>query len=137
MADSQRKQYPTRAVTNKHFNVSLTTTSATADQSIGSYTPDAGVKLCLQVIIIEVYYTTLDTTAALLGAIKLIFGTDTILGPFQASNTSSGALFGIVIPLPEEYVLEGDGSKVLEAFCSPALATSIVWKMTLLGYERS
>ncbi len=137
MSDSQRKQYPTRGVNNQPLNWSLTTTSATANQSVGSRIIANGTKYCIQAIIIEVYLSTLSETAALLGDIQLNFGGAAVLGAFKASNTNSGAMFGLIIPLPEEYVVIGDGSKTLEAVCTPAGITSTVWKMTIIGYERS
>lgn len=121
---------------NQPLNWSLTTTSTAADQNIGSHTIPVKQNYCIQVIIIEVYLTTLDTTAVYLGSLKVRWGTAVILGPFQASNTSSGALFGLVIPIPEEYVVEGDGSTTLNAVCTPAAVTSTVWKVTIIGYER-
>lgn len=136
MSDSQREQYPTRGVDNRPQNWSLTTTSVTADQEIGNRPVPKGKKFCIQTIIIEVYYTTLSTTAALLGILKIMWGTDVIIGPFQASNTSSGALFGLVISIPGEYVVEGDGTKTLNAVCTPAAVTSTVWKVSAIGYER-
>ena len=72
-----------------------------------------------------------------LGDLKLRWGTDDILGPFMASNTSSGALFGFIVPIPDEGLeVLGDGSKTLNAVCTPAAVTSTVWKVTIIGYER-
>ena len=121
----------------KDQNWSLTTTSTTADQSIGSVTPTNRKKFIIQVIIIEVYLTTLDTTAVYLGTLKLRWGTDDLIGPFMASNTSSGALFGFVVPIPDEGLeVLGDGSKTLNAVCTPDAVTSTVWKVTVIGYEK-
>lgn len=136
MGDSQREQYPTRAVDNRPQNWSITTTSVTADQEIGSRTPPADKKFCIQAIIIEAYLTTLSTTAVYLGKLSIQWDGSDIFGPFKASNTSSGALFGIIIPIPGEYVLEGDGSKTLSAVCTPDATTSTVWIVTVIGYER-
>lgn len=136
MSDGQREQYPTRGVNNQPQNWSLTTTSTSADQEIGSRTPADGKKFCIQAIFIEVYLSTISDTAALLGLLSVRWNGSAILGPLQASNTSSGALFGVIIPLPGEYVVIGDGSKKLDAVCTPAAATSTVWKVTIIGYER-
>ena len=123
--------------TRKDQNWSLTTTSVTADQLIGSILVTDGKTFKIQAIIIEVYLTTLDTTAAYLGTLKLRWGTDVIAGPLMASNTSSGALFGIIIIIPDEGLeVLGDGSKTLNAVCTPAAVTSTVWKVTPIGYER-
>lgn len=123
--------------TRKDQNWSVITTSATADQAIGSYAPTSGKKFKVQAIIVEVYLTTLSTTAAYLGTLKLRWGTDVLVGPFMASNTVSGALFGIVVPIPDEGLeVLGDGSKTLNAVCTPAAVTSTVWKVTIIGYER-
>ena len=118
-------------------NWSLTTTSTTGDQLIGSHVVTNGKVFKIQAIIIEVYLTTLSTTAVYLGTLKVRWGTDDILGPFMASNTSSGALFGMVIPIPDEGIeVLGDGSTTLNAVCTPAAVTSTVWKVTIIGYER-
>lgn len=126
-----------KGYTRKDQNWSLTTTSVTADQSIGSVVVTTGKTFKIQAIILEVYYTTLSTTAAYLGTLKIRWGTDDIAGPFMASNTASGALFGLVIPIPDEGLeLLGDGSKTINAVCTPAAVTSTVWRVTILGYER-
>jgi len=119
------------------INWSLTTTSTTANQQIGSVAPAAGCIFKIQAIIIEVYFTTLSTTAAYLGIVSVRWGTDTIFGPFMASNTSSGALFGMVVPIPDEGMedLVEEGYP-LNAVCTPASATSTVWRVTIIGYER-
>lgn len=123
--------------TRKDQNFSVVTTSTSADQSIGSHTVTSGKKFKIQAIIIEVYFTTLSTTAAYLGTLKARWGTDVITGPFMASNTSSGALFGMIIIIPDEGLeVVGDGSKTLNAVCTPAVATSITWRVTIIGYER-
>ena len=123
--------------TRKEQNWSLTTTSTTADQSIGSLVVTAGKIFKVQAIIIEVYLTTLSLTAAYLGLLKIRWGTDALAGPFMASNTVSGALFGLVVPIPDEGLeVRGDGSKTLNAVCTPAAVTSTVWKVTVIGYER-
>ena len=109
----------------------------TADQLIGSILVTNGKTFKIQALIIEVYLTTLDTTAAYLGTLKLRWGTDDLIGPFMASNTSSGALFGLVIVIPDEGLeVLGDGTKTLNAVCTPAVATSITWRVTPIGYER-
>lgn len=108
-----------------------------ADQSIGSRTPAKGKNFCIQAIVIEAYLTTLDTTAVYLGRLSIRWNGVAIIGPIKASNTSSGALFGVIIPVPGEYILEGDGTKVLDAVCTPDAVTSTVWKVTLIGYERN
>lgn len=136
MGDSQREQYPTRDVTNRPQNWSLTTTSTSSNQEIGSRTVPKGKHFCIQAIIVEVYLTTLSTTAVYLGKLSIQWDGSDIFGPFKASNTSSGALFGLVIPIPGEYILEGDGSKKLAAVCTPDQVTSTVWKVTIIGYER-
>jgi len=124
--------------TRKDQNWALTTTSTNADQQIGSYAPGSGKKFKVQAIIIEVYLTTLSTTAAYLGTLKVRWGTDDLAGPYMASNTVSGALFGILIPIPDEGIeVLGDGSKTLNAICTPASVTSTVWCVTIIGYERS
>lgn len=121
----------------KDQNWSLVTTSVTADQEIGSVTPTSGKVFKIQAIILEVYLTVLDTTAVYLGDLKLRWGTDALVGPFKASNTSSGALFGFVVPIPDEGLeVLGDGSKTLNAVCTPAAVTSTVWKVTIIGYEK-
>lgn len=136
MTDSQRVQYPTRAVLNKPLVWGLVTTSATADQEIGTHTPPADKKFCVQVIIVTAFFTTLSTTAAYLGTIKLKWNGVAITPAFEASNTSSGAIFGVVVPIPGEYVFNGDGEKALQMVCTPAVATSIKWRASIIGYER-
>jgi hypothetical protein len=91
--------------------------------------------LRVQVVIIEVYLTTLSTTAAYLGTVHLHIqnNKDLWLGPFQASNTASGALFGIVIPIPEGMDIYNPEN--IQANCTPSSTTSTEWKVTLIGYE--
>jgi len=123
--------------TRKEQNWTVTTTSVTADQSIGSIVVTDGKTFKVQAIIIEVYFTTLSLTAAYLGSLKVRWGTDALVGPFMASNTASGALFGLIIPIPDEGIeVLGDGSKTLNAVCTPAAVTSTVWKVTIIGYEK-
>lgn len=111
----------------------LTTTSATANQQIGKYKPKHS-RFYINAIIIEVYLSTLSTTASLLGTISILNNTDTFLGPFEASNTTSGALFGIVIPLGKDIFI--DDTETISAVCTPTTTTSTVWVVTLIGYER-
>jgi len=115
----------------------LTTTATTANQQIGSYTPKVRKHFVIQLIIIEVYLTTLDATAALLGKLSLYFPTygQYILRDLQASNTSSGALFGLVIPIPEGYFEKHYRSEI-RAICTPAVVTSMKWIVNLLGYDK-
>jgi hypothetical protein len=110
----------------------LTTTSATANQQIGKYKP-LHHRFYINAVIIEVYLSTLSTTASLLGTISLLNNTDTMLGPFEASNTSSGALFGVVIPLGKDVFI--DNTETISAVCTPTTTTSTVWVVTLVGYE--
>jgi len=133
---------PLRGIDQKGYarmdiNWSLVTTSTTADQQIGSVAPSAGCIFKIQAIIIEVYFTTLNTTAAYLGTLKIRWGTDAFFGPFMASNTSSGALFGMVVPIPDEGIedLVEEGYP-LNAVCTPLLTTAIAWYVTILGFER-
>lgn len=123
----------------EHRTVSfdLTTTATTANQQIGSYTPTVRKHFVIQLIIIEVYLTTLSTTAALLGKMSLYFPTYTeyIIKDIQASNTSSGALFGLVIPIPEGW-FEKHYQAEIKAICTPAVATSMKWIVNLLGYDK-
>jgi len=119
---------------NKLNPWTLTTASTTADQLIGSHTVGAGKTFRIQAIIVEVYFTTLSTTAEYLGTFKLQIGGSDWLGPFQATNTTSGALFGMVIPLPEGVDVE-ENVKV-EALCTPAVVTSIRWVVSVVGFER-
>ena len=115
----------------------LTTTATTANQQIGTYTPKVRDHFVIQLIIIEVYLTTLDTTAALLGNLSLYFPKylEYILKDLQASNTSSGALFGLIIPIPEGW-FEKHYLSEIKAICTPAVATSMKWIVTLLGYDK-
>lgn len=126
-----------KGYTRKDQNWVLVTTSVTADQLIGSVAPSSGKNFKVQVIIIEVYLTALSTTAVYLGTLKIRWGTDVLVGPFMAVNTSSGALFGFVVPVPDEGLeVLGDGSKTLNAVCTPAAATSTTWRVTIIGYEK-
>jgi len=119
-------------------NFSLTSTATTADQSIGSSAPTNGKKYVAQAIVIEVTLTTISTTAAHLGTVTVRWGTTAILGPIQASNPSSGAAFGFVVPLPNDgLVYKGDGSTTINAICTPAAVTSTAWKVSILGYEEA
>jgi len=119
---------------NKLNPWTLTTASTVADQQIGSYTVSDGKTFRIQAVLVEVYLTTLSTTAEYLGTLKLQIGGSDWLGPFQATNTTSGALFGMVIPIPEGVdIAEG---VVIQALCTPAVVTSIKWVVTLVGFER-
>ena len=116
-------------------NFALTTTATTANQSIGSSAPTSGKKYVVQAIIIEVTYTTISTTAAHFGELTVRWGTTAIAGPFQASNPSSGAPFGFVIPIPDTLIETGDGSTTINAICTPAAVTSTKWKVSIIGFE--
>lgn len=124
------------ARSDRPLSWSLTTTATTADQQIGSYTPDVLKHFVIQTIIIEVYFTTLSTTAALLGKLSLYFPKqlDYILKDLQASNTTSGALFGLIIQFPKGYASKHYRSQI-KAICTPAVATSMKWIVQLLGYD--
>jgi hypothetical protein len=89
--------------------------------------------LKIRSIIIEVYLATLSTTAALLGTLQVQINGQIWLGPFQASNTASGALFGIVITFPEEIPIEN--GQIINALCTPSSTTSTVWVISVIGYE--
>ena len=122
----------------EHRTVSfaLTTTATTADQLIGNYKPAVRKHFVIQLVIIEVYYTTLSATAALLGKLTVYFPDylEYIVKDLQASNTSSGALFGVVIPIDQGWFEKHDLSEI-KAICTPAVATSIKWIVQLLGYD--
>ena len=117
----------------------LTTTATTADQEIGSYTPSEALEttFVIQTVIIEVYFTTLSTTAALLGKLTIYYPPDTVavVKDLQASNTSSGALFGVVIPIPEGYY-DKYHKRMIKAICTPASVTSTKWIVQLIGYDK-
>ena len=117
------------------LNFSLVTTSTTPGQGIGSYTPETGKKFCITLIIIEVYLTTLDTTAKLLGKLTICYPelNEYLVKDLQASNTSSGALFGVIIHPTEMFERE---LKQLKAICTPALTTSTKWIVTIWGYDK-
>lgn len=116
---------------------SLTTTATTANQEIGKYTPKVRSNFVIQVILITVYLTTLDTTAALLGKLSVYFPAygEYIVKDLQASNTSSGALFGLVIQVPEGW-FEKHYQSEIKAVCTPAVATSMKWIVQILGYDK-
>jgi hypothetical protein len=111
----------------------LTTSSVTADQLIGSYTVPAGRKFRITNVLIEAYLSVLNTTAVYLGTVKLQINGADWLGPYEASNTASGALFGIVIPIPSGVDVEFQMK--VQALCTPAAVTSTVWTVTLVGFE--
>lgn len=115
---------------------SLTTTATTADQEIGSHTPKVRKHFVVQTVIIEVYFTTLDTTAALLGKLSIYFPkyAEYIIKDLQASNSSSGALFGAIISIDQGW-FEKHNLTEIKAICTPATATSIKWIVTILGYD--
>jgi len=129
MTEKQKKEHRTLSFT-------LTTSATTADQKIGNYKPTVRKHFVVQLVIIEVYLTTLSTTPALLGKLTLYFPDygEYIVKDLQASNTSSGALFGLVIPIPEGWFEKHHLGEV-KAICTPAIATSIKWIVQLLGYD--
>ena len=111
------------------------TTATTADQEIGSYAFDSPYEdLVITSITVEVFFTTLSTTAALLGELEIQVDDETALGPWEASNTSSGALFGFPLPLPD-WRFHGHKKNTVKAVCTPATATEIRWLITLIGYK--
>lgn len=121
---------------HRTVSFSLTTTATTANQEIGIYTPTTKNHFVIQLIIIEVYLTTLSTTAALLGKLSLyvpIFE-EYLLKDLQASNTTSGALFGVVLQIPEGW-FEQHYRSPLRAICTPATASDIKWIIQIVGYD--
>lgn len=118
-------------------NMILVTTSTAANQNIGTYTPPAGEIFRLQAIIIEVHYTTFSAVAAWLGTIEGRWGTNCLTNILQTSNTSSGAIFGLVIAIPTpSFEVLGDGVTTINFRCTPTVVTSITWRVTLIGYRR-
>lgn len=115
------------------LNWSLATSAATADQQIGTTTPRLGDVLIVLAFIVEVYVNTPSATAALIGSLKVNWGLDTIFS-LEAVNPTDSAPFGVVVPVPEGYLLLGDGNKALAAFCSPVDATTYTWKVTPLAF---
>jgi len=122
---------------HRALSFDLTTTATTANQLIGSHKPDVRKHFVIQLIIIEVYLTTLSTTAALLGKLSVYFPNygEYIVKDLQASNTTSGALFGLVIPIAEGWFEKHHLSEI-KAICTPAVVTSIKWIVTILGYDK-
>jgi len=112
---------------------SLATTATTANQEIGTRTVTTGKRYVILAIIIEVYRTTFGTTAAGLGAISIRIG-DTAWITVYANQTSSGAPFGAVIPLPQGQ--EVPSGTDVDAVCTPADTTSTTWKVNVVGYEK-
>ena len=117
--------------------MTLVTTSTVANQAIGAITPPVGEIFRIQAIVIEVYYTTFSAVAAYLGTIEGRWGADCLTNILMATNTSSGALFGLVIVIPTPgFEVLGDGVTTINFRCTPTVVTSITWKVTVIGYRR-
>ena len=121
---------------HRTISFSLTTTATTADQEIGIYTPATKSHFVVQLIFIEVYLTVLSATAALLGKLSLYVPTyeEYLLKDLQASNTASGAMFGVVLQIPQGW-FEKHYRSPIRAICTPATATSIKWIIQIVGYD--
>ena len=121
---------------HRTVSLTLTTTATTADQEIGIYTPATKSHFVVQLIIIEAYLTTLSTTAALLGKLSLYVPTfgEYLLKDLQASNTASGALFGVILQIPMGW-FEKHYRSSIRAICTPATASDIKWIIQIVGYD--
>lgn len=121
---------------HRTISFSLTTTATTADQEIGIYTPATKSHFVAQLIFIEVYLTVLSVTAVLLGKLSVYVPTfeEYLLKDLQASNTTSGAMFGVVLQIPQGW-FEKHYRSPIRAICTPAVATSTKWIIQIVGYD--
>lgn len=124
--------------THRHIQLYLTTTATTPNQALADpYTVPNGKKLIILEGYVEVRKTAPEATLELLGDMSLRWGTAVIKGPITAVNPNSGAPFGFPFSYPEGLSFEGDGSKTLNAVCSPSTAASIKWVIDLTCVEIS
>lgn len=130
VTSKETKQLPQKDIFLPGINFTVTTSSAAANQTLGTYQVQHK-KLRIQCIIIEVYLSAPSSTPSLLGTISILNNNDVWLGPFEACNTSSGALFGIVIPLNVEI----ENPETISAVCTPTSTASTVWDVTVIGQE--
>jgi hypothetical protein len=109
----------------------LTSTATTADQVIVTYTVTAGKTLYLQAFKAMVMLTTYATTATNYGTFSLQIGG-------VSKYTVLNAHAGIVNPQGESFAepLPIAAGTVVRIVCTPAAATSFLWRGNLIGYEK-
>lgn len=130
---SRLREFQIRISERADQDWSLTTTSATANQSIGTYTPKKGVAYVVQLIFIEASLTTLSTTEKVLGDLSVRWG-GAAFHTSRAINDASAGAFGYILPFANiGGVFFGDGAKALDAVCSPSDTTSMKWRVNMLG----
>jgi phage terminase large subunit-like protein len=106
----------------------LTTTAATADQVITTFTPAAGTSW--KSLVISGYLTAWSATEANMGVVKVKVATvDKI--ELRIQNTDNDTVAGVVIiPLGG---ITFSGSEVVAVTVTPASTTSMRWAATLIG----
>jgi hypothetical protein len=109
----------------------ITSTATTADQVIVTYTVTAGKTLYLQAFKAMVMLTTYAATATNFGTFSLQIGGVT-------KYTVLNAHAGIVNPQGESFAepLPIAAGVVVRIVCTPAAATSFLWRGNLIGYEK-
>jgi hypothetical protein len=109
----------------------LTSTATTADQVIVTYTVTAGKTLYLQAFKAMVMLTTYAATATNFGTFSLQIGGTTkytVLNAHAGIVNPQGESFGEPLPIA--------AGTVVRIVCTPAAATSFLWRGNLIGYEK-
>ncbi len=120
--------------TIKPNTAALTTTATTADQVILTYTVTNGKTLYLLGAVLGARLTVLSATASILGtcSIETPSGTKILTVDFDnaTSEFSDRQDVALAKPIP---IASG---VVIRVVCTPAAATSMLWRATLIGYEK-
>lgn len=112
----------------------ITTTAATADQVVHTYTVTSGRTLYLEYVEISAVLTALSATASILGTASLETpsGTKVITERFQNMTISKPDRLFLTFPEPIPIA----AGVVIRVVCTPPGAASTVWRANFGGYER-
>lgn len=112
---------------------SLVSTTTTAGQNILSYTVTTGKNLYLIAIEVEVYPTTISTTASSLGTVNFNVN-GAVQNTWKFTNPSTGMPERMILPMAEPQFVPGGLAMTFTA--SPASTTSMTWTANFIGYEK-
>lgn len=112
----------------------LTSSAATADQVVLTYTVTAGKTFFLQYLELEAQLTTPSATVLALGAISLETPSGTKVLTSTLTNPTTGAPDRFVVPIAEPIPVAA--GVVIRVVVTPSGTTSTLWRASFGGYEK-
>lgn len=113
---------------------SLTTSAATADQVVLTYTVTAGKVFYLNYLLMQARLTTLSATASVMGTWSLETPSGTKVLTIDETNATTSHDVPYMVCFPEPIPIAA--GVVVRIVVTPAAATSMKWQGNIGGYEK-